>query len=266
MRRPYAKDDAQEIIALFEDTLRELLDARDRADALTNGIEGYFARCHRDRVRGIMKEMPVERLREKQKGVPVKLLTEAGFADAAALDGVPAVTLKGLRGVGPKTANSILTAMRLLKLEDVFPQLCDGLTLKRDDAEDVTFVRNLYACRAASDVLAEADSLLNRYADRLRQDIARVERYQGTLQWLLAGSGGQTDAADAYYELCSFEEQGFIDKARELSERLAEKAGMSTDAAWALYESAPDALKDVLSGIGHTTCLAARDKKSGEKT
>ena len=70
--------------------------------------------------------------------------------------------------------------------------------------------------------------------------------------WVLSIEKDQIAAANAVEELFSFEEQGFVDKAHELTDSLYEALSLTVDEAWRRFERDNDALAEVLRPL-HVT-------------
>lgn len=246
MKCPYSRQEAQEVINLFESAISGLDAALQAAARREEALENEL-NCLRgsDELERVLDMLPVRRLKEKASSLRIKLFQDAGYKTVGSVYHSTAEQLQLINGVGEITSASALNAAKQIR-NDLAAQYPVELDLtKRTDVTE-RLVCDVFACADAAEARRQGKNLLERYGKRLMDDIKAVKNTQGFLMWILSVEEDQLAAARAVEELFSFEEQGFVEKASELTGSLYEAESLGIDQAWERFERDSGELEEFL--------------------
>ena len=240
------------MIDLFNSAISEL-DAALQAAAQRETALEYELNCLRgsDKLEEMLDKLPVKRLRDKASSLRVKLFQDAGYKTVGSVYRSTSEQLQRINGIGIMTVDAAVDAAKQIR-NDLAAQFPLELDISRRTDETERLVCDAFACADAAEAHRQGKNLLERYGERLTDDIKAAEKTQGFLMWVLSTEENQRAAANAVEELFSFDEQGFIDKAHELTDSLYEALSLAADQAWRRFERDSSELEDVLRPL-HVT-------------
>ncbi|MBO4916152.1 MAG: hypothetical protein J5449_13225 [Oscillospiraceae bacterium] len=262
MKCPYSRQEAQAVTNLFESAISEL-EAALQAAAQREAVLEDELNCLResDELERMLDKLPVKMLKDKASSVRVKLFQDAGYKTVGSVYRSTAEQLQLINGVGEMTSAVALNAAKQIR-NDLAAQYPVELELSRRTDEAERLVCDALVCVDAAEARRQSKNLLERYGKRLRDDIAAVKNTQGFLMWVLSNDKDQVAATRAVEELFSFEEQGFAEKARELTSSLYEAGALGIDQAWERFERDSGELEEFLRPL-HASVRRQRDDQRG---
>ncbi len=246
MRCPYSRREAQAVIDLFETAISQLDAALQVAAQREESLE-YELNCLRgsDELERMLDKLPVKQLKDKASSLRIKLFQDAGYMTVGSVYRSTAEQLQLINGVGEMTSAAAMKAAKQIR-NDLAAQFPVELDLSVRTAETEQLVCDAFICADATEARRQAKNLLERYGKRLKDDIAAIKNTQGFLMWVLSIEEDQIASARAVEELFSFEEQGFVDKAHELTNSLYEVGSLGIDQAWDRFERDGSELEEFL--------------------
>jgi len=252
MRCPYSRQEARAVIDLFHAAISGL-DAALQAAAQRETALEYELNSLRgnEKLEDMLDKLPVKQLRDKASSLRVKLFQDAGYKTVGSVYRSTAEQLQRINGVGILTADAAMDAAKQIR-NDLAAEFPLELEISGRTDETERLVCDAFACADAAEARRQGKNLLERYGRRLADDIKAVENTQGFLMWVLSIEKDQIAAANAVEELFSFEEQGFVDKAHELTDSLYEALSLTADEAWSRFERDSNELAEVLRPL-HVT-------------
>jgi len=246
MKCPYSRQEAQAVIELFESAISELDAALQAAAQWESALENELNSLRgSDELERMLDKLPVKQLKDKASSLRIKLFQDAGYKTVGSVYRSTAEQLQLINGVGEMTSASAMNAAKQIR-NDLAAQYPVELDLSRRTDETERLVCDALVCVDAAEVRRQGKNLLERYGKRLKDDIAAVKNTQGFLMWVLSVEEDQIAAAKAVEELFSFEEQGFVEKAHELTRSLYEAGSLGVDQAWDRFERDSSELEEFL--------------------
>ncbi len=246
MKCPYSRKESQAAIDLFKTALSELDAALHAAAQRKAALEYELDRLRgNDKLERTLNELPVKQLKEKAGSLRIKLFQDAGFKTVGSIYHSTSGQLQRINGVGKVTADAALDAAKRIR-DDFAEQYPVKVELSRRTEETERLVCDALACADAAEARRQGENLLDRYGKRLAEDIKAAENAQGFFMWIISVEKDQRAAVQAVEELFSFEEQGFIEKACELTDALYDALSLDADRAWDRFERDRGELEEVL--------------------
>lgn len=246
MRCPYSRKEAQAAIDLFKSALSALDAALQAAAQREEALEYELDRLRgNNKLEDMLDDLPVKQLKDKASTLRIKLFLEAGYKTVGSVYRSTSEQLQLINGVGKVTADAAMDAAKQIR-NDFAAQFPVEVEVSQRTDETERLVCDALACADAAEARRQGKNLLERYGRRLAEDIKAAENTQGFLMWALSSEEDQSAAAKAVEELFSFEEQGFIEKACELTDALYDALSLAIDRAWSRFEQDGGALEEAL--------------------
>jgi hypothetical protein len=244
--------EAQAVTGLFKSAISELGAALQAAAQREAALE-YELNCLRgsNELEDMLDSLPIQQLRDKASSLRVRLFSDAGYQTVGSIYRSTPEQLQLINGVGKVTAAAAMDAAKQIR-NDLAAQFPVELELSRRTDETEQLVCDALACADAAEARRQGKNLLERYGKRLADDIKAAENTQGFLMWVLSVEGDQRAAVEAVEELFSFEEQGFVEKAHELTDALYDALSLAADQAWRRFECDSRELEEALRPL-HAT-------------
>lgn len=249
MKRPYLPKEAKKLISKHENIIEELMKLPHLLEVYQKDIEDAAELLAAEEVMNILKDIPVEELSRKRRGIRIKSLKDRGYTDIASIVAASLYQIKRIRGISREAAELIKQ-----DVDEMAKQARQSIriTLSEDHKTKASSKLILSAMQydCLRDCVEEADTLLSNYKNQIGEDIEDLNSgIQNGFLWFFSSRDNQQKAINAYKRLTCEEIQNYLIRAREILKKVNDDKDLKPKDAWKDFSKNPVKYINVLEEV-----------------